>query len=394
MINDNDDSSDEEFIVSEVSEEERGYVVNSCQYLEELMNSTGLEILKKNLVHREYEERKEQGLFNVFLNQTFVECVRLWTNVELFKKGKKIVSKELFNAYIGLELAMSISKLNHIRDYWSTKMFLGNVDFKRIMCRDRFKDIRSSLCFYPEYDHEIAVLDPLCHSRIMLQHFLKNASSVAVPKGCSAPDENTVRCKARTGARSYMKSKPVRFGIRFYAVVGSKHAYLHSLWDNGSGNKTNVPPEQMYCNVFRDLRGTYYRCMTIVDPNSTSALWCMHMVHQTKLSKQSNEKRILFMDNFYTRHILANQLELLSEGDIRVIGTVLFNNVDSVNRPRLKEAYSTIASKPRGYWLLVQTYNQPFLPGQRRRIAQNTGYIVFKDRNVVTFYTNDLYGTP
>jgi Transposase IS4 len=46
------------------------------------------------------------------------------------RKGKKKVSKEIFNAYTGLELAMSIVHLNDMHDYWSTKMFLGNDDVK------------------------------------------------------------------------------------------------------------------------------------------------------------------------------------------------------------------------------------------------------------------------
>ena len=84
----------------------------------------------------------------------------------------------------------------------------------------------------------MAVVDPLWYSQIMLHHFMKNAASAGVPKGCSTLDENTTWYKACIGARSYMKSKPVKFGVRFYAVVGWKHAYLHSLWDNGSGNKS------------------------------------------------------------------------------------------------------------------------------------------------------------
>ena len=77
------------------------------------------------------------------------------------KKGKKTISKDTFNAYIGLELAMSIVQPNDINDYWGTKMFLGNEKFKRIMPRGMFRDIRSSLKFYPEYDHAVAVMDPL-----------------------------------------------------------------------------------------------------------------------------------------------------------------------------------------------------------------------------------------
>jgi Transposase IS4 len=205
--------------------------------------------LKKTLVQqRVYENRNEKGLFHLFLNQSCLEGIRVWTNAELLRKGKKKVSKEMFNAYIGLDLAMSIVHLNDMHDYWSTKMFLGNDDMKRIMSQDRFTEIRSSLKFYPEYDHAVAVVDPPWHSRIMLHHFMKNAASVAVPKGCSALDENTIRCKVRTGARSYMKSKTVKFGIWFYAVVGWKHAYVHSLWDNGSGNKRNVPPAHLLIN--------------------------------------------------------------------------------------------------------------------------------------------------
>ncbi len=351
---------------------------------------------EKSLVKREYEERKELGLFHLFLNRSFLECIRKWTNAELSKKGKKKVSTEIFNAYIGLELAMSIVQLNNMHDYWSTKMFLGNEDFKRIISRDMFKEIRSNLKFYPEYDHAVAVVDPLWHSRVMLHHFMKNAASIAVPRGCSALDENTIRCKARTGARSYMKSKPVKFGIRFYAVVGCQHAYLHSLWDNGSGNKTNVPPGQSYCKVFWQLRGPYDRCIdnNLVNTKSPSALWCLQMAHQTKLFKDANERRTLVMDNFYTRHVLARQLKILSDEDIRIIGTVRFNNVDAVNRPHLKEALSQISTKPRGSWLLVQSFDKPTKEGEEPCVAKKAGYIVFKDRNVVTFYTNDLADTP
>jgi hypothetical protein len=84
------------------------------------------------------------------------------------------------------------------------------------------------LKFYSEYDHAVAIVEPLWHLQIMLHYFMKNAASVAVPKGCSALDENTICCKACTGERSYMKNKPVKFGIHFFAVVGWKYVYVHS----------------------------------------------------------------------------------------------------------------------------------------------------------------------
>lgn len=44
------------------------------------------------------------------------------------------------------------------------------------------------------------------------------------------------------------------------------------------------------------------------------------------------------MVNFYTRHHLAKEVETIGDGDIKIIGTVRFNNIDVANRPAVKEA--------------------------------------------------------
>lgn len=131
-------------------------------------------------------------MFNLFLTKSFIECLCTWTNQEILHKGKYRATYSQLLAYIGLEISMSINQLNDIHDYWSSKMFLGNTDFQKVMSRDLFKNIRYSLKFYTEYDHSIAVMDTLWHSRIILIHFMKNSSSVAVPDGCSVLDENTI----------------------------------------------------------------------------------------------------------------------------------------------------------------------------------------------------------
>ena len=57
------------------------------------------------------------------------------------------------------------------------------------MSRDNFIKIRSNLKFYPKYEHGVAVKDHHWHSRVMLNHFFKNSTEIAVPVGCSALDE-------------------------------------------------------------------------------------------------------------------------------------------------------------------------------------------------------------
>lgn len=71
----------------------------------------------------------------------------------------------------------------------------------------------------------------------MSEHLLKNIVADAVTIGVSTIDENAVRFKSRTAAKSYMNSKPIQFGIRYYAVVGWDFSYLNSVWDIKSVNK-------------------------------------------------------------------------------------------------------------------------------------------------------------
>lgn len=65
---------------------------------------------------------------------------------------------------------------------------------------------------------------------------MKNIASVSVPVGVSSLDENAIRCKARTVASSYIKSKPVNFSIRYYLLVRCDVPYAHSMWEYNLGN--------------------------------------------------------------------------------------------------------------------------------------------------------------
>lgn len=76
------------------------------------------------------------------------------------------------------------------------------------------------------------------------------------------------------------------------------------------------------------------------------------------------------MDNFYTRHLLDRQLKILSNDEIQIIGTVRFDNVDSVNRLLLKEAISTISNRLRGFWILVQSFGRPIQPRQEPQVVE------------------------
>ncbi|KAG6973912.1 hypothetical protein JG687_00000613, partial [Phytophthora cactorum] len=101
------------------------------------------------------------------------------------------------------------------------------------------------------------------------------------PYGVSSLDENSVRTKARTAAKSFIPTKLDKFAIRFYVVVGWVSFYVHSVWDNGSGNYTNTTPPSRYTSTFLELRTSLNRTLAHPDVNiergSPSALWVAMM---------------------------------------------------------------------------------------------------------------------
>jgi hypothetical protein len=141
------------------------------------------------------------------------------------------------------------------------------------------------------------------------------------------------------------------------------------------------------------------------------------MAHQVRNVVDPSGHRVFFTDNFYTSHRVAKALKTFTDGEARLIGTVRLNTVDCTNRYHLVKAIEMIETKDRGSWALVQAYDEsselaklqreyqasnrfktkadktPFVP-PFDRVAEHAGYVVFKDAKVVTFYTNDLAGTP
>lgn len=118
------------------------------------------------------------------------------------------------------------------------------------------------------------------------------------------------------------------------------------------------------------------------------------MAHQTQLHPAKQGGRFFVMDNFYTRHLQGRQLDIMSDCECKILGTVRFNNVDGPNRPALKDAIESLRNASPGDWRRVQVYNQGNTAESPLTIAEKCGFVVFKDRSIVAFYKNNLADTP
>ena len=293
--NNNNAEHTDDFSLASIDAGDLNSVAGECQYVKKLLKCSDLYILQPAQVDNAYDSKGALGLFHLFLTKRFLgTTIRKWTNNNLQANGHDKIGEPMMLAYIGLEFAMSIIQFNEIEEYWSKDMFLGSINFQRVMSRDNFQSIRAHLKLThseESEDSELAAADPLWHSRKLLEHFQVNCASVAVPTGCSALDENTCRTKACSRARSYIKNKPHPYGVQFYTVVGSKYQYLFSFWDNHSGNKTGKTPVSSYTAVFCDMRGPVEKMFVNNGPipkDSASALWITQIAHQVKKIKASS----------------------------------------------------------------------------------------------------------
>ena len=285
------------------------------KYVNHLLQCSGLKLLQERRAKKSWWANEGVGLIFLVLMQAFWEAVRGWTNKKMKVQGHDKLRKEKFAAYTGLEMGMSIIRLNDIKQYWADSAFMGHETFKIMISRMDFQNICANIPLHDlnVYDHDLASSDPLWHSRSMLEHFTKKSAGIAVPVGASALDECMVWMKARLMAHTYLPNKPNKYGIRFYVVFGSKLLFLSSIADNRSGNTTGISGATNYCRVFQDLHMPYNNILGVlnssINKDSLSALWVLQMGQQTKLLQDPSSSHTVFTNNFYTHHTLANSLK-------------------------------------------------------------------------------------
>ena len=371
-----------------------------------------------------YKNKGPLGLFQLFMSPSFFQNIIKWTNAKLSIQGKSEMTTKEFHAYVGLELAMSMTSNNNIHEYWSSKPFLSVKGFQEVMPRKRFQSIRGCLQFRPnDIDtHSIKHKDPLWHSRSIINELLTNCMSTATASGVITLDEASVRTKAKCRAKTYIPSKPDKYAIRFYALNCWKTLYLQNFFDNGAGYKGDLNCSERYVQIFPKLRTLLNNSIDTASIDQTlygmekdkqSWLWSLQMTHISQRYESIHKKRLVVTDNYYTRPSLSRMVKLMSDGEIRTLGTVRLSFSGLPNRKNLEQGLSILKKAKRGSWLLVADH--AFHPehykmkkkheiqmnkkpkNERTKfqppigdIVENSGFIIYMDKQPVIIHTNDL----
>ena len=162
---------------------------------------------------------------------------------EKYSAWNKVTSEEL-RAYLGFSILMGINHLPALDDYWSTYPALHYSAIADRITRDRFREITRYLHFVDN-----ASLTPrgspgyvrLGKVRPVINHLSSRFSDLYDPHQEVAVDEAMIKFTGRSTLKQYMPLKPVKRGIKVWALVDSHNGYFHKFQvytgKEGSGEK-------------------------------------------------------------------------------------------------------------------------------------------------------------
>ncbi|KAK3748585.1 hypothetical protein RRG08_011667 [Elysia crispata] len=132
-------------------------------------------------------------------------------------------------AFHGLMLGMGILKSNVYSDYWRTSKRLFMTQFGKVMPRDRFLTIWRYLHLADNNAPQRDNPDKLAKLRPMLTHLNRVFKENYTPYRDVSIDESMVQFKGRLGFRQYLPSKPIKWGIKIWALSESTTGYMSNF---------------------------------------------------------------------------------------------------------------------------------------------------------------------
>lgn len=133
-------------------------------------------------------------------------------------------------AWFGILMLMGLKEFPHIRCYWDRTPFYNCPIISEAMPRKRFEAIIRCLHLVDNGDLVTDRADPafdkLAKVRWLCESFASMSQSLYNNERVLTVDEIMIPYKGRfCNIRQYMKSKPVKFGVKVWALANSESRY-------------------------------------------------------------------------------------------------------------------------------------------------------------------------
>ena len=132
-------------------------------------------------------------------------------------------------AFLGVNIIMGINRLPTLDLYWSTDVYFGNQGIKKVMPKNRFKEL-SSFLHFNDATREVARGNPgydrLYKVRPVLNYVRQKCETSFSPTKNLSVDEGMIPFRGRLSFRQYMPAKPTKYGIKVWMAADSSNGYV------------------------------------------------------------------------------------------------------------------------------------------------------------------------
>ncbi|XP_043461917.1 piggyBac transposable element-derived protein 3-like [Leptopilina heterotoma] len=154
-------------------------------------------------------------LFEYFFSMELKEFI-----LEATCKNDCQISMTELDKFLGIIILSIFNQRKSQRDYWSQNHLLACDAVARAMSRNKFEDIKSKLKLSKPGDENSD--DRAWRVRGPLEIFKKNVRQFGYFSSALSVDEMMVKFRGRTILKQFIRNKPVRFGIKMWALCSSE----------------------------------------------------------------------------------------------------------------------------------------------------------------------------
>ena len=150
------------------------------------------------------------------------------SNIHAHQNGRNFtVTKEELKGFLRINFVIAMNKLRTIAKYGRVDYLIGNDGIQNTMVRNRFCEILQNLHFADnrkddKTDKAFKMRPPIDHLNSKFSEVLSNDSKESI-------DEHMVKFKERSGMTQYIKSKTIKWSLKFWFCCSSKCGYLHQM---------------------------------------------------------------------------------------------------------------------------------------------------------------------
>ena len=150
----------------------------------------------------------------------------------LSQRSIRLITLNEIKAFVGILILCGIGNRNHapVNEIWSPASEIHYLSLATAaMSRDRFKFISNTITF-DDCDENIrkerAKTVGKFHKFEEVFCAFKNNIKLIEPSSNLCGDEELYACRCRVAFMQYMKSKPARYGLKYWCLVDVKTTYL------------------------------------------------------------------------------------------------------------------------------------------------------------------------